>query len=88
MMTTNDRLSTLLKATPSVLQKIDDILLGKSSIRSQEKDTRLVEITEAAKRLNVSRPTIYRLLKAGKLKSVELCGTQRVKLQSVYDYLG
>lgn len=48
-----------------------------------ECDLRLVTYTEAAKRLNLSRPTVYRLAKAGRLEVVPLDGVNRIRLKSV-----
>ena len=42
--------------------------------------------TEAAKRLNLSRPTVYRLAKAGRLEVVPLDGVNRIRLKSVIDF--
>ena len=49
-------------------------------------DLRLVTYTEAAKRLNLSRPTVYRLAKAGRLDVVPLDGVNRIRLKSVIDF--
>ena len=49
-------------------------------------DVRLVTYTEAAKRLNVSRPTVYRLARAGRLEVVPLDGVNRIRLKSVIDF--
>jgi len=49
-------------------------------------DCRLVTYTEAAKRLNLSRPTVYRLARAGRLEAVPLGGAMRIRLSSVMDF--
>ena len=49
-------------------------------------DCRLVTYTEAAKRLNLSRPTVYRLVKLGRLEVVPLDGVNRIRLKSVVDF--
>ena len=42
---------------------------------------------ELAERLGVSRPTIYRLARAGRLRTVKLCGVNRVVLSSLSDFV-
>lgn len=62
----------------------------KSSPRSRDtkpdEDLRLVTSTEAAKRLNVSRPTVYRMVKRGRIETVTLDGVRRIRLQSLIDF--
>ena len=50
-------------------------------------DTRTVTQSEAAKRMQVSRSTIYRLAKDGVLASVPMRGRTRIVLASVFDYI-
>jgi len=49
-------------------------------------DCRLVTYTEAARRLNLSRVTVYRLVKFGRLDVVPLDGVNRIRLKSVIDF--
>lgn len=51
-----------------------------------DEDLRLVTFTEAAKRLNVSRPTVYRMVKLGRVATVTLDGVRRIRLQSLIDF--
>ena len=86
-MTEKERMLKLLAASPATLAKVDAVLNGTD--RGTEKvadDVRLCTYTEAAKRLNLSRPTIYRLAKAGRLEVVPLDGTRRIRLKSVIDF--
>ncbi len=77
----------VLAASPATLAKVDAVLNGTDGVTSKkEVDTRLVTFTEAAKRLNVSRPTVYRLTRLGRLDIVPLDGVNRIRLQSVFDY--
>lgn len=85
-MTMNERLLKLAVASPTVLAKVDADLNGTDkSARSHDRDCRLITYTEAAKMLRVSRPTVYRLAKGGRLKTVPLAGVNRIVLQSVID---
>ena len=44
-------------------------------------------MTEAARRMNLSRVTVYRMVRKGVLQTVQLNGINRVKLQSMIDFL-
>ena len=86
-MNTNERLLKLATANPSMLAKVDAVLNGTDGITAKaDDDCRLVTYTEAAKRLHVSRPTVYRLAKAGRLEIVPLDGVNRIRLKSVMDF--
>ena len=87
-MTNNERLLKLLTAPPATLARVDAVLEGKDggTTAKADEDVRLVTITEAAKRLCLSRPTVYRLIKLGRLDAVPLDGVKRIRLQSVCDY--
>lgn len=87
IMTTNDRMIKIATANPQTLAAIDAVLNGTTDKPNREDaDVRLVTYTEAAKRLNLSRPTVYRLVKLGRLEVVPLDGVNRVRLQSVIDF--
>ena len=86
-MNTNQRMSMILAATPAVLAKIDAVLAGdETHVPKKDPECRTCTLTEAARRLGVSRPTIYRLIQRGALKAVALNGVSRVTLQSIFDY--
>ena len=83
----NERLMRLLAATPQTLAKVDAVLGGTDGRPDKaDVDARLITYTEAARRLNLSRPTVYRLVKLGRLEVVPLDGVSRVRLQSVIDF--
>ena len=87
-MTDRERLRSLAEADNTTLELIDQVLLGESPIQATETGSlALLTLTETAKRMNLSRVTIYRLVRKGALKVVSLNGTRRVKLQSVLDFL-
>ena len=86
-MSNNDRMMRLLTANPATLAKIDAVLSGTDGgAAKDDDDVRLCTHTEAARRLNISRPTVYRLVKLGRLETVPLGGTNRIRLKSVIDF--
>ena len=85
-MSTNERLLKLATASPAVLAKVDAVLNGTdTTTRIPDKDCRLVTYTEAARMMNISRPTVYRLAKARRLDVVPLNGVNRIRMQSVIE---
>ena len=84
-MTTEKRMTLLLAATPAVLKRIDRILAGEPTEGTTDPgDRRLLSIAQAARALNVSRTTVWRLLRAGRLPTVELRpGSRRVPSAAV-----
>ena len=86
-MSERERMMKLLAANPATLAKIDAVLDGTDGKATRaDDDCRLVTYTEAAKRLNLSRPTVYRLAKAGRLEVVPIGGVNRIRLKSVVDF--
>ncbi len=86
-MSERERMMKLLAANPQTLAKVDAVLDGTDGKPDKaDADCRLVTFTEAAKRLNLSRPTVYRLAKAGRLEVVPLDGVNRIRLKSVIDF--
>jgi excisionase family DNA binding protein len=65
-----------LAATPDVLKAVDSILAGEIEGAT---DRRLLSIQQAADALGVSRTTVWRLLRDGRLPCVELRpGSRRI----------
>ena len=85
-MSNEQRMMRLLTANPATLAKIDAVLSGTDGEAAKADDLRLVTFTEAARRLNISRVTVYRLVKLGRLETVPLDGTNRIRLKSVVDF--
>lgn len=77
----NERLLKFLQATPEQQAAIDRILEGKMEApRPAPSGPLLLGMSAAAKLLGVSRPTLWRMVKAGKLSKVEvLPGSFRVR---------
>ena len=87
-MTTNERFLKLATATPAQCAQVDAILEGRAE-RSAAAEVRLLSVTDAAKMMDISRMTVYRLKKAGRLSTVELPGgTNRITLASVLALIG
>lgn len=85
-MTDKERIMRVLNANAEMLRRIDDVLLGRDKpVRRLEAETRLVTLVEAARRLGISRSTVCRMLKSGRLDSVTLDGIPRVTLRSVFE---
>lgn len=84
-MSATERLQKILAASPKVLARIDAVLDGDTTTPRKEPNVKTCTFVEAAKRLNVSRPTIYRLCKDGRLKTVKLNGVSRILLESLFD---
>ena len=87
-MTDNERMRKMLDASPYMKARIDEILEGRDIAPStkHEEDTRMITFTEAAKRLNLSRPTVYRLVRLGRLDARPLDGVSRIRLKSLFDF--
>lgn len=86
-MSNEQRMMRLLTANPATLARVDAVLNGTDSKPTKDDDVRLCTYTEAAKKLNLSRPTIYRLVQAGRLETVHLNGTRRIKLKSIAAFI-
>ena len=80
----NERLLRFLSATAEQQAAIDQILAGKME-RAPEppKGPLLLMVKDAAELLGVHRTTIWRLVKAGRLETVELLGSLRVRRADV-----
>jgi len=69
----------LLTATPEQLKKIAAVFNGEPTEQAEVADRKLLSIQQAAATLGVSRTTVWRLLKAGRLPVVELRqGSRRI----------
>jgi excisionase family DNA binding protein len=91
IMNHNDRLLRFLTATPEQQEAIDRILEGKAE-RAPEpqapKGPLLLRVKDAALLLGVHRTTMWRLVKAGRLETVELLGSLRVRRADVEGLAG
>ena len=84
MLNATERMQRILTANPPTLARIDSILTGEdTSPAPVDKENRLITYMDAARRTGLSRPTIYRLVKSGRLDAVPLNGVNRITLASV-----
>lgn len=67
---------------PVIRQELDAIRQELAQMRAQRADE-LLSVADAAKRLNVSRRTIQRMIRSGEIPSVRVGGTRRVRLAGV-----
>lgn len=81
----NERLMRILQASPEQLTAIDRVLDGKVElVRPERRGPFLLKMGEAARLLGVSRPTLWRMLQAGRLSRVEILpGTYRVQREQL-----
>ncbi len=78
--TGNERLIRFLNATPEQAEQIDAILENRPKAAPQSSGPLLMGMTEAARMLGVSRVTLWRMIKIGKLRRIEvLPGSFRVR---------
>ena len=80
----NERLLRFLSATPEQQAAIDRILEGRMEPGpAPPKGPLLIRASDAAVLLGVHRTTIWRLVKAGRLGTVELLGAVRIRRADV-----
>lgn len=86
-MNQNERMIKLCTASAEVLERVDRVLDGREAAHGAD-DINLKTITlkEAAERLGVSRPTVYRLVRKGEIKTALIAGLERVRLASLVEY--
>ena len=90
-MSQQEMLLKLATASPAKLRQVCAILNDTPpavtrAAAPRDADIRLITYTDAAKRLNLSRPTVYRLAKLGRLEVVPLNGVNRIRLSSVFAF--
>jgi len=79
----NDRIMRVLQATPAQLAAIDSVLEGKPT-KPDANGQVLIRIRTAATMLDAHRATVWRMVKGGRLKVVEILpGSFRVRLADV-----
>jgi len=84
-MTKEALIRKLLAATPAELNRLAAVLAGETP--TEPTDRRLLSIQQAADALNVSRSTVWRLLRDGRLPFVELRpGRRRIPSVAVTEF--
>ena len=79
-------IQSVLSATPAKRRKLEAVLNGSDSSDKHTEKTELKNITQTAKLLGVARNTVYDLMKTGQLDVVDVCGAQRITLQSILEF--
>lgn len=70
-MTTDERLRRLLGASAEDLAAVDRVLQGKAAVEP-EAGPLLLRMADAAEWLGVSRATLWRMIRAGRVEKVEI----------------
>jgi excisionase family DNA binding protein len=75
-------MARLLTATPSELKKIEAVFAGETP--TEPGDRRLLSIQQAADALGISRTSVWRLLRDGRLPFIELRkGSRRIPSEAI-----
>ena len=81
-------ISKVLQANPEQLTAIQNALNPTTTPTTVMQDRKLLNMTQAGKIIGVSRTTVWRLAKEGKLKLVETrLGRKRIVSQSLTDFV-
>lgn len=76
-MQTDERFKLLLAATPEQLARVDAALVGRSG--PAPRSLRLLRMSEAASETGISRTTLWRAVREGRLRTVEIReGSRRI----------
>lgn len=84
-MNATERMKKILAAPAATLKQVDAILEGRATLGDGD-DLRTITFQEAADRLNVSRPTIYRIINSGQLETVLIGGLERIPVRALTAY--
>ena len=85
MLKPTERMQRLLAANEKQLAAIDRVLEGDTTTGEHKANTETCTYQEAARRLRISRPSVYRLAREGRLTVVPPCGVNRILVQSIED---
>ncbi len=89
-MSPDQRMMKILTADPATLAKVDAVLTGTATEKPTEPgDRRLMTQTDAAEALGVSRMTIFRMTRDGRLPAVEIrAGRLRIPSKAITALVG
>ena len=77
-------LKACLNAPPGTRAKIEMLLCGDETVAPPPiADARTCSQSEAARRMGVSRATVVNYIRAGRLRTLNVCGVPRVLLSSI-----
>ena len=81
-MSKEELIGKLLAASPAELKRVAAVFTGEGA--TEPTDRRLYNIQQAARELNISRTSVWRLLKSGRLPFVELRkGSRRIPSEAI-----
>ena len=84
-MNKDELIEKLLTANPAELNRVAAVLAGETP--TEPTDRRLLSIAQTARALNVSRSTVWRLLRDGLLPCVELRpGSRRIPSAAITEF--
>lgn len=89
MLSDRDRTRLLLDAPKDQLRVIDNILLGRNlpTQTSPQRSMKTFSISEAAKKLNLCRKSVYKLIRTGELKTIPFGNRVRISDFAIEDYI-
>ena len=89
LLTDRERTRLLLDATPTQLEKIDAVLLGKvlTPAKTAPLSKKTYSVTKAADELGMSRKSVYKLVRENLLKATPFGNHFRISEQALQDYL-
>ena len=89
LLTDRERTRLLLDATPTQLEKIDAVLLGRdlAPVKVVPLSKKTYSVTRAADELGISRKSVYKLVKENLLKATPFGNHFRISEQAIQDYL-
>lgn len=89
LLSDRERTRLLLDATPTQLERIDAVLLGKdlTSAKAVPLSKKTFSVTKAADELGISRKSVYKLVKENLLKTTPFGNHFRISEQAIQDYL-
>jgi len=67
--------------------KLHDFLQSHDSLKYDQKEYALLSINEACKLLEVTRPTLYKIIREGELPTVQILSQKRIQLKDLLNYI-
>lgn len=83
-------MQAVLKATPAKRRELKRVIRGETTKETTDRDkheSRLCTISQTARLLALGRNTVYRLLETGRLDAIDLNGSRRITMRSIYAFL-
>ena len=88
MAITEELMLKLVKASPSMMANINEILDGRMDVPPVVNvDISSMTFAEASRQSRISCPTLYRLANAGQIPTVKLGGSRRILRKGLIDFM-